>query len=62
MKPRIKDVSYDAPKITVWLFKSVNGHESVRSIRPMRDDDFQYEHEYQRIIYRGPRSGAGKWL
>jgi hypothetical protein len=43
--------------ITVWEFRSVDGKQVVRSQRPAHPDDHKYEHEYQRIIYRGPEGG-----
>ena len=43
--------------ITVWEFVSVDGKQVVRAIRPCWPDDFKFQHEYQRIVYRGPRSG-----
>lgn len=43
--------------ITVWECKSVDGKQVVLVVNPMRDDDYRYQHEYQRIVYRGPRDG-----
>ena len=43
--------------ICVWEFRSVDGKQVVTSVRPAVVDDRRYEHEYQRIVYRGPRSG-----
>ena len=42
--------------IAVWEFRSVDGKQVVRGIRPAYPDDFQFQHEYQRIVYRGPAS------
>lgn len=41
--------------ITVWEFRSIDGKQVVLKILPARPDDRNYEHEYQRIIYRGSR-------
>lgn len=38
---------------TVWEFKSVDGKQTVRVIRPAEVDDRKFEHEYQKIVYRG---------
>jgi hypothetical protein len=43
--------------ICVWEFRSVDGKQVVRSIRSAYPDDQSFAHEYQRIVYRGPRSG-----
>ena len=38
---------------TVWEFRSVDGKQVVRVVRPARGDDLRCQHEYQRVIYRG---------
>ena len=38
---------------TVWEFRSVDGKQVVRVVRPARADDMKTQHEYQRVIYRG---------
>jgi hypothetical protein len=43
--------------ICVWEFWSVDRTERVVKVIPAYEDDRQYEHEFQRILYRGPRSG-----
>lgn len=43
--------------ITVWEFRSVDGKQVVVKVYPARPDDYRYQHEYQRIIYTGPRTG-----
>ena len=40
-----------SPK-TVWEFRSIDGH-AMRALRPAHIDDARYQHEYQRIVYRG---------
>lgn len=39
--------------ITVWEFRSVDGLQIIRVEKPAYPDDRKFEHEYQRIIYRG---------
>jgi hypothetical protein len=39
--------------VTIWLFRSPRGDE-VQVCKPAYPDDRQYEHYYQRILYRGP--------
>jgi hypothetical protein len=41
--------------ITVWEFKSVDGKQTVVSIRPQHADDYKYQHQFQKILYRGIR-------
>lgn len=50
------DSKYPDLHITVWEFKSVDGKQRTTGIRPCYPDDHRFQHEYQRIIYRGPRS------
>lgn len=38
---------------TVWEFRSVDGKQVVRSLRRSEPLDEKYQHEYQRILYRG---------
>lgn len=38
---------------TVWEFKSVDGAQVVRVMRTAQPDDMRYQHEYQRVVYRG---------
>lgn len=38
---------------TVWEFRSVDGKQVKRVLRTAKVDDRQYEHHFQRIIYRG---------
>ena len=38
---------------TVWEFRSVDGKQVVRVVRPARADDMRTQHEYQRVVYRG---------
>jgi hypothetical protein len=38
---------------TVWEFRSVDGKQVVRSLRRSEPMDQKYQHEYQRIVYRG---------
>lgn len=38
---------------TTWEFKSVDGKQVVRRVDLARGDDFRYQHEYQKIVYRG---------
>jgi hypothetical protein len=37
----------------VWEFRSVDGKQVVRVLRPARGDDLRTQHEYQRVIYTG---------
>lgn len=37
----------------VWEFRSIDGKQIVRVVRPAHPDDLRYQHEYQRVIYRG---------
>lgn len=39
--------------ICVWEVKSVDGKQKTTVIHPAHPDDYKFEHEYQRIIYRG---------
>jgi hypothetical protein len=41
--------------ITVWEFRSVDGKQVVRAVRPLWPDDLKFVHEYQTIIFRGSR-------
>lgn len=41
--------------ICVWEFRSVDEKQVVTSIHPAYPDDYKFEHEYQRIIFRGYR-------
>lgn len=50
------DRGYPDQHITVWEFLSVNGKERKLGIRPCYPDDYRFQHEYQRIVYRGPYS------
>ena len=34
-----------------------DGKQKTLGIRPCWPDDYRFQHEYQRIIYRGPTSG-----
>lgn len=43
--------------VTLWEFRSVDGRQVVQSLRSAEPDDRKFEHEYQRIVYRGPRDG-----
>lgn len=38
---------------SVWEFRSVDGKQVVRSVRVAYPDDGKYQHEYQRIVWRG---------
>lgn len=38
---------------TVWEFRSVDGKQVVRSIRRSEPQEDRYQHDFQRIIYRG---------
>lgn len=38
---------------TVWQFRSVDGKQVVRVLRRSEPGDMRYQHEYQRIVYRG---------
>ena len=42
--------------ITVWEFRSVDGKQLVVSVRSCEPDDMSVQHEYQRVLYRGPKS------
>ena len=48
---------YPVREVCVWEFRSVDGTQVVRSIHTARQDDRKYQHEYQRIVYRGPETG-----
>lgn len=48
--------------ITVWELKSVDGTQVVIKAFASRDDDYMYQHEYQRILYRGSRDRALQYL
>jgi hypothetical protein len=45
---------------TVWEFRSVDGKQVVRVVRKAEPDDMRYQHEYQRIVYRGTDYQAAK--
>jgi len=38
---------------TVWEFRSVDGLQVVRVIRTSEHMEQRYQHEYQKIVYRG---------
>jgi hypothetical protein len=38
---------------TVWGFRSIDGKQVVRVVRPCWPDDLKFQHEYQRVLYRG---------
>lgn len=38
---------------TVWYFKSVSGKETATVVRRSEPDDLQYQHEYQKVLWRG---------
>ena len=38
---------------TVWEFRSVDGKQIVRAIRPTEPQEDRYQHDFQRILYRG---------
>jgi len=42
--------------VTVWEFRTVDGRQVEIRERPAYPDDARWQHEYQRILYRGPRS------
>ena len=46
--------------ITVWEFKSVDGKQTKRVIRNSEPGEDRYQHEYQRIIYKGCDYQAAK--
>ena len=48
---------YPEQLITVWEFRSVDGKQVVLKIYPARGSDKASQHEYQRVVYTGPRSG-----
>lgn len=41
--------------ITVWECRSVDGKQVTLVVHPAYPDDYKYQHEYQRIVYRGLR-------
>ena len=41
--------------ITVWECQSVDGKQCVQVIHAIYPDDFRYQHEYQKIVFRGKR-------
>ena len=43
---------------TVWRFQSVDGKDVRVVVRASEPDDMKYQHEYQRVIWRG--SAANK--
>jgi hypothetical protein len=45
---------------TVWEFKSVDGRQRIRKIRRSELGEDRYQHEYQRIVYRGEDYQAAK--
>lgn len=38
---------------TVWEFRSIDGKQVVRVVRPCWPDDLKFQHEYQKVLYRG---------
>jgi hypothetical protein len=50
------NTQYTPRHITVWEFRSVDGKQVTRSIRPCYPDDTKFQHEYQRIVFRGPET------
>ena len=38
---------------TVWEFRSIDGKQVVRRIRQSYPDDLIYQHDFQKIIWRG---------
>lgn len=38
---------------TIWEFRSVDGRQVVISVRWSEPDDMKYQHEYQKILWRG---------
>ena len=44
----------------VWEFRSIDRKQVVRSIRRSEPMDDKYQHEYQRIVYRGDDYAAAK--
>ena len=38
---------------TVWEFRSVDGKQVVRVLRRSEPMEQRFQHEYQRIVYRG---------
>ena len=38
---------------TVWEFKSVDGKQVVRKIKYSEPMEMNFQHEFQRIVYRG---------
>ena len=48
--------SYSMRYITVWEFRSIDGTQVVKVVRPSYPDDYKFQHEFQRILYRGPQA------
>lgn len=38
---------------TVWEFRSIDGKQVVRRIRQAHPDDLFYQHNFQKVIWRG---------
>lgn len=49
-------MGYPDRHVTVWEFLSIDGKERRLGIRPCYPDDYRFQHEYQRIVFRGPYS------
>jgi hypothetical protein len=45
---------------TVWELRSIDGKQVVRVIRRSEPMDQRYQHEYQRIVYRGENLSEAK--
>lgn len=41
--------------VTIWEFRSVDGKQVVQKAHPQYPDDYSFEHEYQKIVFRGRR-------
>jgi hypothetical protein len=50
----MNETKNDSRWVCVWEFRSVDGKQVVQSVRTAYADDYQFQSDYQRIIYRGP--------